>query len=104
MRVLKQRERLTEDFLHLKAITRQRGSAVIEHLDALNPETVTSEQIDAVLGYHFPNEILTCWECEQVRNELVEVGKDGDAFRICENCLQKASALFSSDPNAASLE
>lgn len=62
----------------------------LQILKGLDPETVSTSELKAALGFFVPIEKQTCDECSQCTWDLVEI-KD---THICKGCLEKALLLF----------
>ena len=100
MRLISERTLIREvasrwDYQYPKAIGARGDTSKALH--ALNAETATAAEVNAIIGNDSWTTIPDCDECNQKVLEVVEVGEEPDyessTARLCKECLKKAISL-----------
>lgn len=71
-------------------------------LDALDLETATAAEVDAIIGNESWTRLPECQECGKENVETVEIGQpleiESRTARVCADCLRAALKMFDEDP------
>lgn len=82
-------------YLRQKATGWKEKKAILDDLRAL-PATATEDDIARIIGNRSWTE-LSCDECEQSVEAVIEIGRDdevGYGAKVCADCLSRGLALF----------
>ncbi len=80
----------------------QRKAAISERLDALDGETATAADVEAIIGNRSWTSVQACDECKREAAAVVEIGQEPDyesrTAYICLDCINAAAALLNPLP------
>ena len=78
---------------------KKHNEEICKRLAAIDPETATAAEVNAIIGDEKWTRREGCFECDRMFDAVIEIGEEPDGYRsstaqICLGCLEEAVAAL----------